>query len=328
MSDATPSGQVGRRELLVAGVAALSSVLGGCASRHGAGPSSADPAPRPVDHAALGRAVRAGDRGAYVSAAGSPGAAVYDAITACRPVGYRIVGAGSGFREQLTLRLATGRRVTFASPLTAFGTGDAFWRTWGSPVTRTDGRFVSVLSSGPDARGWATALDSAAEAVARVLGAEASGFAALVAPTDASFASLTGFAAKEGIVAACVTTLTDAHQAVIVIAPGLEANGAAARSVLAHELTHLELSPDGRSDRCPPWLAEGLADWVAVAVVGDRRSADRATQRALRAGGGLPSASEFGSTHVRVRESAYLRAYAAADALVAEWGLQIGRAHV
>lgn len=310
-----------RRDLLAAAAAAALLPVAGCTRPETSSPrrpaSAAGPAP--LDHTALAQAVRSGDRAAYVAAAGH--GRVYDALVACQPSAYRIVGAGEGLRECMTLRLRDGGRVTFVSSLSAFGTGDAFWRTWGGDVTRTDGVVASVVTAGDGGGGWSRALDEAASKAARLIGTPAGAFAALVAPTTSSFTSLTGFASGVGIVAACVTSLTQRSVPVIVVAPGLDHDGEVAASVLAHELAHLLLTPRAGVDRCPPWLAEGMAEWVAVNATGTQVAALRAARRSAAGSVGLPAAADFTSVDAVTRESAYLRGYLAVDGLVAHWGV-------
>jgi hypothetical protein len=326
----------GRRGLLGAGLALLSTGLPGCSARQS--PSSGSAVglarSRPVDFSAQVSAIRRADRDAYVAAApgSSSSAAVYAALIACRPSDYRVIG-GSPRIEVLTLDLPGPDVVAqdLGFDVTAFGGGSAFWRTWPG-VVRTETRHVLVLAARAPAAGALAAVDRSLEAAARVLGHPVPPLVVLVPPDAAGFTSLTGL--RGDLAAACTLLPRPAqtpiarHRPVIVIGPSLPAGEQALLSVLTHEAAHALLVLDALhagavGDEAPAWLREGMAEWLAVRAWRQQRAVARQIERtpAVTANpGSLPVPADFAAGGQR-RETAYLRAYLAVDRLARRVGV-------
>lgn len=225
-------------------------------------------------------------------------------------VAWRVAAEPGKTRVRLTLSLVDGQvdAVADASP-------EPVWLRRAAEVA-TDGP-LGILTATGDAGAWLDAARTAAGRVAAA-GVERWGWPGdLVVELAADAGALRRRAGGADPGTAVAYTTRDVGPVVVV--DGAATAGWAAEDragLLTHEGVHVAHGT-GR-DRCPRWVSEGFAEWVAAPVWPAAAAANAAALAAVPVDAGLPADEEF--TDAAAAPGAYARAELAVAALVAAHG--------
>ncbi|WP_141577175.1 hypothetical protein [Actinomadura sp. WMMA1423] len=305
------------------------------------------------------RAVRDGDRTAFLATVGDAPAAFQDAHTLMfdnlrklplegwreRVAGTEAMDGGSAVvRVEVRYRLrgfdrsdvARTRYLTLAprgGTWTIVGDGTARGLTddadiWDSgPLTVVRGRAGLVIGDGTGLARIAERLDAAVPVVTSVVGKGWAQRVVALVPADASLASaLAGPGQSLGQIAALATIAPGDGRGEdrVIISPGTfgRLNELGRNVVLTHELTHVATG-GARDRRTPLWLIEGFADYVGYRRVKiSTRSAAGELRREVSAGrapSALPAAAAFAGGSPRLSQS-YQEAWLACRMVADRYG--------